>query len=67
MGYNKRYVSRETLVESVDDKESLKRLFSADAFIFLDDFSTKIFKMYRSGTKKKEIVKLIKEHGRKKD
>lgn len=59
MGFNKRFLDKESIMESLDNKESLSKLFSADAFIFLDDFSSKVYEHYKKGAKDKEIKKLI--------
>ena len=60
MGFNKRYVSKETIIETVKNNSSLERLFSSDAIILMDNYSTKIFNLLKKGTKEKEVIKLIK-------
>jgi hypothetical protein len=68
MGFNKRYVSKETILQTVENKDSLVRLFSSDAIILMDNFSTKIYNLLNEkGLKEKEVVKIIKDGKRKKD
>jgi len=68
MGFNKRYVSKETILQTVENKDSLVRLFSSDAIILMDNFSTKIYNLLNNkGLKEKEVVKIIKDGKRKKD
>lgn len=59
MGFNKRFLDKERIMVSLDNKEPLSKLFSADAFIFMDDFSSKIYEHFKKGAKDKEIKKLI--------
>jgi len=68
MGFNKRYVSKETILQTVENKDSLVRLFSSDAIILMDNFSTKIYNLLNNkGLKESEVVKIIKDGKRKKD
>jgi len=66
MGFNKRYVSKETIFQTLENKDSLIKLFSSDAIILMDKFSSKIYKLLNDGIKEKEVIKIIK-NGRKKD
>lgn len=66
MGFNKRYVSKETIFQTLENKDSLIKLFSSDAIILMDKFSSKIYKLLNDGMKEKEVIKIIK-NGRKKD
>jgi len=62
MGFNKRYVSKETILQTVENKDSLVRLFSSDAIILMDNFSTKIYNLLNNkGLKESEVVKIIKD------
>lgn len=56
MGFNKRYITREMILER--DESELDKLFNADAFIF-DSWSSRFFKLYQSGMKKDEILSVI--------
>lgn len=50
MGFNKRYVRRETIINKVKESgvKSLDAIFSSkvDAFIFEDNFSSMIFDLF---------------------
>ena len=60
MGFNIRYVSKETILTTVENKNSLKKLFSKDAIILVDNFATKIYNLLNEGTKEKDVIKMIK-------
>ena len=53
MGFNKRYITREMIINKSDS--DLKKLFNADAFIF-DTWSSKFFQLYKDGMTKDEIL-----------
>jgi len=53
MGFNKRYITREMIINKSDS--DLKKLFNADAFIF-DMWSSKFFQLYKEGMTKDEIL-----------
>lgn len=59
MGFNKRFVDKEIIMESLDNDWPLSKLFSSDALIFLDNFSTKIYEYYAKGIEDNEIKNLI--------
>jgi hypothetical protein len=59
MGFNKRFVDRENIMESLDNDWPLSKLFSSDALIFLDNFSTNIYEQYAKGIEDNEIKNLI--------
>lgn len=61
MGFNKRFVTEKLVKEYFENGIPLKNLFSADAFIFIDDFSSKVYKLYSEGLKDTEIKKQILE------
>jgi|LauGreDrversion4_2_1035121.scaffolds.fasta_scaffold12916_5 hypothetical protein len=61
MSFNTRFVDKEKILEKLKEKEPLSKLFSADAYIFVDDFSTKVFDLYVNGKTDKEIYKIIKD------
>jgi hypothetical protein len=56
MGFNKRYITREMILEREDSE--LDKLFNADAFIF-DSWSSRFFNLYQSGMKKDEILSVM--------
>lgn len=61
MGFNKRYVSKETILSTVENKTSLIQLFSSDAIILMDKFSSKIYKLLNEGMEEKDVIKIIKD------
>ena len=60
MGFNKRFVKLEDVKEFLKNDYPLSKVFSADAIIFVDEESTKIFKLHGEGVEDKEISKMIK-------
>jgi hypothetical protein len=60
MGFNKRFVKLEDIKEFLKNDYPLSKVFSADAIIFIDEVSTKIFKLHGNGISDKEILKMIK-------
>lgn len=47
MGFNKRYISKESVIIQLSNGNSLSKLLKADALI-MDDWSSKFFKEYRN-------------------
>lgn len=60
MSFNKRFVDKERILETLSEQEPLSRLFSADAYIFLDDISSAVYDLYIKGISDKEIENIIK-------
>jgi hypothetical protein len=61
MGFNKRFVSEETIKTKIKNKEKLSTLFNSDAFIFLDSFSSKVYSLFSEGVDDNTISKMIKD------
>lgn len=61
MGFNKRFVSEETIMGQIKNKEKLSKLFKADAFIFLDKFSTEVYTLFNEGIEDKLLIKMIQD------
>lgn len=59
MGFNKRFVKLDNVKEFLKNDYPLSKVFSADAFIFTDEESTKVFKLHEKGIEDKEILKMI--------
>lgn len=57
MGFNKRFLDKEGIMINIDE---LDRYFKSDAFIFMDDFSYKVFNFYGNGKTKNEVINFIK-------
>lgn len=60
MGFNTRYIDIEKILHFLDEKEPLSKLFSADAFIFLDELSSKVYVAFSNGESDYEIEKIVK-------
>lgn len=56
MGFHRRYINSESLLNLLKTDGSLKRIFSADALIFIDDLSEKIYQLHIDGMSNKEIL-----------
>lgn len=67
MGFNTRYVSEETIQQTIKNDNSLSRLFSSDAIIFMDNYSTKVFDLFKEGLSEKEIINSLKNEQRAKN
>lgn len=55
MGFHKRFIDIKTIEVYLQRDNGLDNLFSADAFIFMDDLSHKIYKEYCDGVSIDEI------------
>jgi len=61
MGFNKRYVSVETLLHIIENKNDLIRYFkNADALIFRDDISREVYDLVMEKKSYKHLIKKIK-------
>lgn len=56
MGFHKRYINSENLLNLLKNDESLKKIFNADALIFIDNLSEKIYQLHIEGMSNKEIL-----------
>ena len=66
MGFNKRYISKNNIETFLNGGVTLKSLFKADALIFTDNESSKVFEWYNKGASEKEIkIKLTELNGQK--
>jgi hypothetical protein len=61
MGFNKRFVTSETIKTYLEGDNNLKSLFKADALIFMDNQSSKVYEMYQKGLSDNEIKQFLKE------
>jgi hypothetical protein len=57
----KRFLTIETIKNNLTQGKLLKDLFKADALIFIDKFSTEVYKLYQNGFSEKQILKQIKD------
>lgn len=68
MGFHKRFVDKNVVDTYLKNGSPLKNLFKADAFIFMDEAATKVFKWVEKGISDEEIkIKLLEYDGRKND
>lgn len=66
MGFNKRFIGKNNIETFLNGGVTLESLFKADALIFMDNESSKVFEWYNKGTSEEEIkVKLIELNGQK--
>lgn len=56
MGFHRRYINSEILLNLLKGNEPLKRIFNADALIFSDNLSEKIYELHIEGLTNKEIL-----------
>jgi hypothetical protein len=62
MGFNKRYVSVETLSHIIENENDLIRYFkNADALIFIDDISREVYNLVVEKKSYKHLIKKIKK------
>ena len=62
MGFNKRFVSKDTIDKCLTDNKSLSEIFKADAFIVMDDYSSKVFNLFKQGMSDAEIKIMLNEY-----
>lgn len=55
MSFNKRFINKETIKIYMNNGLGLKKLFNADAIIFLDEISSKVYYWYVEGLTDDEI------------
>jgi hypothetical protein len=56
MGFNKRILKKENILKNLP---KLMTYLDADAIICTDDFSRKVYGLFRDGFSKEEIINLI--------
>ncbi len=61
MGFNRRFIDIDTINRYLEGKEKLDVLFSADAFIFMDDTASKVYGWYVKKLTDEEIKLKINE------
>ena len=58
MGFHKRIINSET-TESYLERDNLKVLYSSEALVFMDEYSSLVFELFNEGKSKEEILKKI--------
>lgn len=59
MGINKKYINTEIIKRNINNGDSINRLFESDIIIFKDDYSYKLYQLFKQGIDENEINKLI--------
>ena len=59
MGFNKRMIDKNHILSAVNKNTTLKKLFNADAIIFLDDYSAEVYSLFTQGINDKDIFKKL--------
>lgn len=62
MGFNKRFVDSKVIERYFDGGKTLDDLFKADAFIFMDDLASQVYRWYDKGLTDEEIKNKIQEY-----
>jgi len=55
MGFNKRFVDTKVIESYLNGGRTLDELFRADAFIFLDELASEVYRWYDKGLTEEEI------------
>lgn len=55
----KRYLTIHTIKSSLEKKNTLQELFKPDVMIFLDDYSSKVYQLFKKGNNEKQILQQI--------
>jgi hypothetical protein len=64
MGFHKRFVDKNVVDTYLKNGSPLTNLFKADAFIFMDEVASKVYKWFEKGLSDEEIkVKLLEYYG----
>lgn len=58
MGFHKRFITKETILTT--SKEHLDTLFSSEALLFSDEWSSRFYELFIEGYKYDEIIEKIK-------
>ena len=61
MGFHRKIINEET-TKSYLNSDELNVLYSAESLIFMDDFSSKIYELYKEGKDNQEIKKIVYEN-----
>ena len=59
MGFNKRMIDKNHILSAVNNNTPLKKLFNADAIIFLDKYSSEVYELFTQGMDDKDIFKKL--------
>lgn len=57
----KRFLTISQIKSSLEKGQTLRELFKADAIIFIDKYSTQVYKLFQNGQTEKQILLQIKD------
>ena len=60
MGFHRRIIN-EQVTKNYMEKYSLEELYSSESLIFTDEYSSKVFELYKEGKKDSEIIQITKK------
>jgi len=60
MGFNKRFVTEKLTLKHLEENNLSHLYDKCDAFIFLDNFSSKVWELYSQGLTYSEIINQVK-------
>jgi hypothetical protein len=52
-------IDKNHILSAVNNNTPLKKLFNADAIIFLDNYSTEVYNLFNRGMDEKDIFKTL--------
>jgi hypothetical protein len=59
MGFHRRIIN-EQVTKNYMEKYSLEELYSSESLIFTDEYSSKVFELFKEGKKDSEIIQITK-------
>lgn len=62
MGFNKRTIEKEILYKYIENNKPIRPLYNADAFIFMDNISSKVHDWFCNGLSEEDVIIKIKEY-----
>lgn len=63
MSFHKRYISIETILDYLEKKQDLEKLFNSDCYIFSDEISSEVYKLHGEGFTDDEIKLKLNNYG----
>jgi hypothetical protein len=60
MGFHRRIIN-EQVTKNYMEKYSLEELYSSESLIFTDEYSSKVFELFKEGKKDSEIIQITKK------
>jgi hypothetical protein len=63
VSFHKRYISIETILDYLEKKQDLEKLFNSDCYIFRDEISSEVYKLHGEGFTDDEIKLKLNNYG----